>query len=221
MLDRLLELPLEITRLPLGAAVSENHVPILTSKNLATADRVIVYVGQSSQDLGIIAGRIISQESIAAGSAIDFTKSALSARDEPALIITNPGQLVWLRRRQTAVSIQSFQAEVRPTAVSLPYRLDPIKNSIPKNKTIGEHIDYVLSQVINKLARPGVKIQIIAIGDGIAETKKVLDTDWTEYSKRINAFVLGEHCFWAEETKDAAFAEWFSKVLFLSFQPRR
>ena len=134
-----------ITRLPLNAGPSDPHIPILTSSNLATAKRVIVYFGESMQDLGVFAYRTVGQESIASGSALDFIDAVQSEKDsvDTAIVIANLGQLLWHRRGERAVTIASWNALPRKTGVGNPMRIDAVKNHVPGNTSTKEHVKSV------------------------------------------------------------------------------
>ena len=55
------------------------HIPILASKDISTTRRVFLLFGESSQDLGIFAHRIIGMRGgINAGSAVNFIRTVLS-----------------------------------------------------------------------------------------------------------------------------------------------
>ncbi len=72
----MLDIGMEKKLLPLGRAAEEPHIPIWTSPNIATAPRVIVVFGQSNEDLGIFAQRIIGLNGgINAGSTVNFCKA--------------------------------------------------------------------------------------------------------------------------------------------------
>ncbi|OAA60425.1 mitochondrial 40S ribosomal protein mrp2 [Niveomyces insectorum RCEF 264] len=59
VLDRLAALGLEAVRLPRDAHPDEPHVRVLATADLATAARVVVFVGETAQDLGILAHRVV------------------------------------------------------------------------------------------------------------------------------------------------------------------
>jgi hypothetical protein len=212
---------MDITRLPLSASAVDRHVPILTSKNIAFAKRVIVYIGEACQDLGIFALRVVGQDRIASGSAINFVKRAMSARDQPGAIIANPGQLVWYRGGGKAMSMQSFNAIPRSTAVASGLKMDPIKNRIPQNGTEAEHMKCVFEQVVKKLTDPEATIDIIGIGDGAMEVIGYLQTAWPTWAKRIGAIAVGTSYIWPNEFIDPDFRDFFAKVGILLKLPLR
>ena len=84
ILGRLLSSGLHLLALPIGTVPPAPHVPILTTKNLDTCKRCIVYVGQTNQPLGYLSGRLMDSDSIAHGSVIQFTESILKPNSSTA-----------------------------------------------------------------------------------------------------------------------------------------
>ncbi|CAF9933211.1 hypothetical protein IMSHALPRED_009092 [Imshaugia aleurites] len=189
---------LNITRLPLNAGPSDPHVPILTSSNLATANRLIVYFGESMQDLGIFAHRIIGQDSIASGSALDFVHTIQSREDSAntAVIIANLGQLVWYRRGQRAMTIASWNALPRKTGVGNAMRIDAVKNRVPGNGSTKEHVKSVFEDVLGKLAKQDAVIDVIGLGEGAEEAVGYLDQNWEHWERKVKAICVGLGFVW-------------------------
>ena len=211
---------LNITRLPLNASPSDPHIPILTSSNLPTAKRLIVYFGESMQDLGIFAHRIIGQESLPSGSALDFVH-AIQSRDDStdtAIVIANLGQLVWYRRGQRAMTIASWNALPRKTGVGNPMRIDPVNNHVLGNRNIKEHVNSVFEEVLGKLARQDAAIDLIGLGEGAEEAVGYLDQHWKHWASRLTAICVGVGFVWrvGDEIRDEKFMEFWGKVSFLS-----
>ena len=205
---------MHITCLPMGTPANENHVPILTSANLSTAKRVIVYVGESAQDLGIFAYRLIGSDTIASGSAIQFVENVYSvAHDDTAIVIANLGQLIWYRRGKQAMSQQTWHAIPRETAVSQPMRVDSVKNRIPKNRNLAEHVACVFEQVVDKMTNKDAKIQIIGLGDGALELVEFIQHDWPRWKGRVAAIAVGASHVWkTAEITDGDFGRFWAKV---------
>jgi hypothetical protein len=200
---------MDTVRLPLGACVDEPHVPILVSKNISTAKRVIVYIGEACQDLGIFAGRIISKESIAGGSAIDFVNAALGS-GETATVLANPGQLLWYRRGMRALSLQSWHAIPRRNAVRPGLKIGP-QNRIPKNENVAAHVKSVF-EAVAALANQDAKFNAIGIGDGAEEAVDYLQPNWGTWRTRVEAIVVGTGYTWPMEFSDERFQEFWGKV---------
>ena len=56
--SRLEKQGLQKVLLPLGATLTDRHVPIFATPDLKSKSRIVVIFGEPSQDLGVIAGRI-------------------------------------------------------------------------------------------------------------------------------------------------------------------
>jgi hypothetical protein len=201
---------MDITRLPLNTRIDEPHVPILVSKNISTAKRVIVYIGEACQDLGIFAGRIITKETIASGSAIGFVQAAHSASEEVAVVLANPGQLLWYRRGKKAMSLQSWHAIPRRYAVRPGLRIEP-QNYIPGNENVTAHVKSVF-EAVAALAYKDVKVDVIGIGDGAEEAVDYLQANWGMWKARVEAIVVGTGYVWHLEFSDERFEEFWGKV---------
>ncbi|KAL8705933.1 MAG: hypothetical protein Q9201_000988 [Fulgogasparrea decipioides] len=198
--SRLLSSSMNITRLPLGASPSEPHIPIYTSDNISTCKRLIVYIGESWQDLGVLAWRAIGQTSIASGSIIDLVHTIQEAPDNPGILIANPGQLLWYRGGKRAVTMATWMALPRKTGVSLPFEIDEEKNRVPRNRDPTEHIAYVFEEAIPKLARADVAIDVLATGDGATELVEYLKDHWEgKCEKNVQAVTVGCGYLWTGE----------------------
>ena len=168
------------------------------------------------QDLGIFAHRIIGQESIDSGSALDFVHAVQSRRNgaDTAVVIANLGQLVWYRRGQRAMTIASWNALPRKTGVSNPMRIDPVKNHIPGNKNTKEHVKSVFEEVLGKLARQDVVIDLIGLGEGAEEAVGYLDSNWKDWQDKVRAICVGVGYVWrvGDAIQNERFMAFWEKV---------
>ncbi|KAL8839586.1 MAG: hypothetical protein Q9170_001690 [Blastenia crenularia] len=194
--SRLLSSSMNITRVPLGSAPTDAHVPIYTSTDISTCSRLIVYVGESWQDLGVFAWRTIGQESIAAGSVIDFVHTAQKFSDSPGILIANTGQLLWYRGGQRAVTQTTWEALPRSTAVGPPMEIDEVKNRAPGNEDPTKHVEHIFEEVIPKMTKAEVKINVIGMGDGGPDVARYLQTNWKKWEKKVQAVAVGTSFVW-------------------------
>ena len=171
------------------------------------------------QDLGIFAHRIIGQDSIASGSALDFVHTIKSSRDsaDTAVVIANLGQLVWYRRGQRAMTIASWNALPRKTGVGNPMRIDTVKNHIPGNEDTKEHVKSVFEEVLGKLARQDAVIDLIGLGDGAEEAVGYLDQNWNQWERKVRAICVGLGFVWrvSGDIQNEKFMEFWGRVSFL------
>lgn len=176
------------------------------------------------QDLGIFAHRIIGQESIASGSALDFVHAIQSREDgaDTAIVIANLGQLIWYRRGQCAMTIANWNALPRKTGVGNPMRIDAVRNRIPGNGSTKEHIKSVFEEVLGKMARQDAAINVIGLGEGAEEAVGYLDQNWKDWDSKVRAICVGLGFVWraGDDMHDEKFMEFWGKVsLRSSFHP--
>ncbi|KIY01409.1 uncharacterized protein Z520_02961 [Fonsecaea multimorphosa CBS 102226] len=206
--DRLADLGCDTVRLPLGAGESENHVPILVSKEIATKSRVTVFFGARNTEPGILSWRIIGHQGIKHGSLVEFAKALLSvpvletasptststsksaSASVPGLIVANPCQLLWYRGGGRAVSAYEWLCLPRPSAVHEAPRVDSVKNKIPGNGTYGEHVSYMFEKVIPSFVDKEAKLDLIALEYSGSAMLEYLAEHWDSWSGRINGISL-------------------------------
>ena len=171
------------------------------------------------QDLGIFAHRVIGQESIASGSALDFVHAIQSREDSiaTAIVIANLGELVWYRRGQRAMTIASWNTLPRKTGVGNPMRIDPVKNHVQGHENTKEHVASVFEEVLGKVARQDVVIDLIGVGEGAEEAVGYLDRHWKDWASRVRAICVGVGFVWrvGDDMRDEKFMEFWGRVSFL------
>lgn len=184
ILDRLRKLGLETVRLPLGVSESDNHVPILVSKDIESKDRVLLFFGERHLELGVLSWRVIGENGIRYGSLLEFVDALLNAptphsqKSAPGIIVANPAQLLWYRGGSRAVSTAEWLDLPRPKGVDEPLRVDKVKNHIPHNGDYREHVHYIFDRVLPALVGKDAKIDIIGL----------------EYTADAALGYLAEHC---------------------------
>ena len=170
------------------------------------------------QDLGIFAYRIIGQESISAGSALDFTHDIQSSKDggDTAIVMANLGQLLWYRRGQRAVTMASWNGLPRKTGVSGPMRIDPVKNHIPGNEDVKAHVKSVF-EMVGKMARDDAILDVIGLGDGAEEAVEYLDQNWVHWETKVRAICVGMGFVWtvASLINNEQFKDFWGRVWLL------
>ncbi|THC91880.1 hypothetical protein EYZ11_008657 [Aspergillus tanneri] len=218
--SRLRALSLTTLKLPLLSTPGDAHVPILVSSNLSTASRIIVVFGEPSQDLGVWAYRSTNTDGIDIGSAVCFARAVLhpeahnlgannaeasasesestpasgpgSNRSGTALIIANTGQLIWHCGSQRAVTLQTWLALPRASAVDPPLTMTR-RNKIPGNTSWQEHIDCVFDEVLaagSRLIREDATIQVVGLVDGGLGAIRYLASRWETWHTRLSSICL-------------------------------
>ena len=167
------------------------------------------------QDLGVFAYRIIGQESIASGSAINLIQDIQSGKDgaDTAIVIADAGQLLWNRRNERAMTMASWNGLPRKTGVSGPVRIDATRNHIPENEGVKEHVASVFAAV-EKLARDDVVVNIIGIGEGAEEAVEYMDQNWERWEGKVRAVCVGMGFVWSvrDQVSNRRFRDFWSRV---------
>ncbi|POS86346.1 hypothetical protein EPUL_001414, partial [Erysiphe pulchra] len=231
--ERLNNLGLEIIRLPLGAKATERNIPILVSKEIKSKRRVLVIFYDEQQDLGVFSQRILlGKGGINQGSAVNLVNYVQSMRsssltdvdDIPAIILANTGQLRWWRRGKKAVSQMSWNSLPSNSLVDPPYEFDPEKNTVPANRNVAEHVEYVFNHVITELTNPNSKLEIIGVSAGAVEVSVFLDNDenWKKWKPRLSAFASIASYYSPNEITNEDFRKWLidrGRAYFISPEP--
>ncbi|KAH8886790.1 hypothetical protein GQ53DRAFT_844719 [Thozetella sp. PMI_491] len=181
--------------LPLGVAeLSRRHIPIFVSSDLGCKSRVVVIFGQSIQDLGIIAHRIIGgRGGVNKGSMVSIVQaiqkqvSSPSDSNAPGIILANTGQTWWWPEGKRALAPICRHAIPMASAVHWGRRVDISRNSIPKNSSPKEHIQYLFEEVILTFVNSNATIDVIDASD-IVET--YLDSTWDSWEGRVRSLAI-------------------------------
>lgn len=196
VLSRLQKQGMATLRLPLSfSGRIEQHVPIMVSTNLSKASRIIVVFGEPGQDLGIWAYRSIGAGGINAGSAVSMAEHVLhqqSSHEEKtagkrkpssdtALVLANTGQLIWHAAGRKAITMSSWMALSRRSAVDPPPRMTD-RNKIPDNESWQDHVECVFDEILaarGKLVRADAKIDVVGIAEGGLGAARYLRSECT------------------------------------------
>lgn len=211
-MGRLHALGLQTVLLPLGISPNLPHIPILTSPNLASFKRVIFLFYEHTQDLGILAHRVIGGSGgINKGSCVDYVKAIQALPDPPGIVLANSGQLMFNRRRHRAMTQISWLSLPQSSAVGQPPRFDPKKNTVEGNRNTQEHISYVMDVVRPQSCADDAKIDIIAVSDSATEMVCYLNRNIEEYEERLGALALCAPYHSKLDITSNKFAAWLAK----------
>ncbi|KAM0718112.1 hypothetical protein Q7P37_006444 [Cladosporium fusiforme] len=148
------------------------YVTILASdiKDLATKKHVFIFVGDSTQELGILSWKTTETEGgLDKGTAVGLVKEihgTVSASSElPGVIILNPGELLWSPESGKCLSYTGWKNRTRPNAFSETFAITR-HNKVRGHETPQAHVKTFLGSFVHGLVAPDTQIFVIALGDG-------------------------------------------------------
>ncbi|KAI0169810.1 Arb2 domain-containing protein [Hypoxylon sp. FL1284] len=218
--ERLEKLDMKKCLLPIGTKdPSKPHIPIFVTRDLPIKKRIVVIFGETVQDLGMLAHRVIgSAGGVNKGSLVsvvsEIQKQRTSPTDSspPGIILANMGELVWWPEGKRAISSSAFDYTPAKSAAHNG-KLVTEENKVEFNDDAKFHVHYIFDTVIPHFVKDDVKLDIIGVGDGADYVEQYLDLPvvWERLKNRINCLALvgGLHPVW--ELKSEGFANEFLK----------
>ncbi|TGJ84647.1 hypothetical protein E0Z10_g4120 [Xylaria hypoxylon] len=161
------------TYLPCGVnMVSEPNVPIFMSTDVPDKSRVVVIFGETHQDLGVLAQRVLGGPGgIDKGSLVSVVKAVRGSSSAPGVILANMGELIWC-----AAHIGNY--------------VDPELSRVPGNESPAAHVKYFFEHAVPYFMNDTATLDIIGLGDGADVVESYLNCDetWQRIGGRINCF---------------------------------
>lgn len=212
---------MEKIRLPLNAKPTDRHIPIYVSSDIRKKKRVLILFGEHNQDLGILSYRMTGGKGgINQGSVINLVKhvqsmhSSIDDDESPAIVLANLGQLRWWRRGKKAVTQTTWYTLPSKSLADPPYEFDPELNTVPENRDLAQHIEYVFNHVITELTLPDAKLDIIGVSTGAFQTCVFLEKqeNWCKWKSRLSVIALIAGYYSPEGSKNEEFKSWLANV---------
>lgn len=213
--SRLQDLGMAKLRLPLETPPSSPHVPVFVSSNLKKAYRIIVIFGEAAQDLGILAHRVLGGPGgVNKGSMVSVVRAIQAQMPKTGIIIANPGQLWWWPEGQRGLTPTLRFAIPMKSAVHLGREYDASMNAIPGNETVRRHVRSVFEEVVGKLCRRDVELDVIAMTDVADEVERFLDDEnnWKIWGGRMGSLALLGNLYSVDEMKCQGFQDFLKDV---------
>ncbi|KAI1114199.1 hypothetical protein F5Y14DRAFT_193665 [Nemania sp. NC0429] len=173
------------------------RVPIFVSDGIAEKSRVVIIFGETTQDLGVLAHRVLGgRGGINKGSLVSVVK-ALSQQQcspsdpsAPGIILANMGELIWWPEGERTLCTRSFDATPMPSAAHLGNYIDARVNRVPGHETPKAHVQRIFEDVVPMFANETAGFDIVGLGDGadIIESYFNCDATWERVGRRINCF---------------------------------
>jgi len=168
--------------------VDRPSMPIFATelKELKKAKRVVVVVGQLSEDLGIWNWKSTRGETgIEAGTVVGFVKDLLARsfagevneNGNTAFIMPNPGQLLFSYRHNRAMTLDSWAALPRPSALHMAPLIDEKMNRVEGSETAEKHLMFVFEKIVANEAfvSKNAEVFLIGLNDGADQVLKMLE----------------------------------------------
>ncbi|KAI1749270.1 Arb2 domain-containing protein [Xylaria castorea] len=182
---------------------SDPSVPIFVSADLAKKSRVVIIFGETHQDLGVLAHRVLGGKGgIEKGSLVSVVKALLQQRcsptdaTAPGIILANMGELVWWPEGGRTLSKFAFDWAPMRSAAHVGNYVDPKVNRVPENENFGAHVKYIFEKVVPDFVNSTAGLEIIGLGDGadVVETYLNNSATWERVAGRITCFAsVGGH----------------------------
>ncbi|KAK6072666.1 Arb2 domain-containing protein [Seiridium cupressi] len=216
---RLESFGLKKTLLPLGTTfIDEPNVPIFVSSTIKARSRVVIIIGETYQDLGIIAHRVLGGPGgVNKGSMASVVGTLLcqpsspTDHSQPGFILANTGQYIWHPSLKRCTTIVGSEGTPMPSAVhaGIKWYGKVGKDRVKGSENTKEHIKTIFESVVPAYVNGDASIDIIAVGDGADALVQYLDWSetWKKLTGRINclAIIGGYHD--VEELKCDAFRQ--------------
>jgi hypothetical protein len=220
---RLEALDLVRLALPLGttptvaAAADKPHVPIYVSADLAQKKRVVVIFGESEQELGVIAHRVVGgRGGVDKGSMVGIVKAlqgqgevqgqrqghrnkSSSSPDQdhgddnsPGIILANTGELWWWPEGRRGLTARQSHAVPMRSCVHWGRFYDAAANAVPGNASVDQHVASVFEGVLDNpdLVGPGAEVQVVGVTDGAVAAEAYLDRNWGRWAGRVGCLAM-------------------------------
>ncbi|KAL7934196.1 hypothetical protein V8C35DRAFT_321946 [Trichoderma chlorosporum] len=218
--ERLEQEGLQKLLLPLGTSTTEPHMPIFVAPKLETKSRIVVIFGESTQELGLVAGRVANGAGgINEGSMVSVVRALAAQRSSPddasppGIVLANMGQTYFWPQGKRAITVLASSSLPLPSLLHKGVRHVPALNDIPGNENPMQHVKYIFGEVLASLAGSEALVDIIAIGDSCEIVEKFLDgkETWDIWGKRLSSLILLGPVCEAEGLTNQQFKDFMAK----------
>ncbi|KAI1351342.1 hypothetical protein F5Y01DRAFT_304814 [Xylaria sp. FL0043] len=211
VLERLKAFGLLKLSLPLGVTPSPHpnvpNIPIFITSKLRVNSRVVIIFGETHQDLGVLAHRVLGGPGgVDKGSLVSVVRALLEKQSSPTdpsppgIILANMGELIWWPGGLRTLNRFAFDAAPMRSAAHVGNYVDPKLNHVHENETPLAHVKYIFENVVPAIVNSNAGLDIIGLGDGadVVESYLNSDTTWELIGDRINclASVGGQFPSW-------------------------
>ena len=210
--------------IPLDTPLADPHIPIFITSNLSSKRRVVVVFGGSTQDLGVIAGRVVNGPGGVSQGSMVFLVQALSAQvlseedqSTPGIVIANTGQTYWWPEGDRPLTITSSGEIPLSSLASAGRRMIPQLNQVRGNESSEKHVEHMLGTALPILLNKEAKLEIIAVGDSCDAVQQYFDIkeNWDIWKGRLSGMVLAGTVYDTTDLVNNELKEFLAKVSLL------
>jgi len=159
-------------------------------KELKKAKRVVVVVGKLTEDLGIWDWKSTRGEpGLEAGTVVGFVKDMMARsfpsvgevdeteKETTAFIMPNPGQLLYSYKHNRAMTLDSWSALPRPSALHMAPLIDEKMNRIEGSEAAEKHLTHVFEKIVANEAfvSKDAEVFLLGLNDGADQLVKMLE----------------------------------------------
>ncbi|CAJ0548803.1 Ff.00g024160.m01.CDS01 [Fusarium sp. VM40] len=197
---------------------NEKHCPIFFNPNIVKTARIVIVIGEPSQDLGFLAGRIVNGPGgVARGSMISVVQAlakqtaARGDSEPPCVILANVGQRYWWPEQKRSLTIEAAGDVPLPSMVHTGRRYVKELNEIPGSETPLAHVKTIFDKVLE--ANKSANIDIVAIGQSCEVVLQLFEEEqsWTQWGHRLGGMLLMGTVFPADGLTNVEFKDFLAK----------
>ncbi|KAF4447846.1 mitochondrial 40s ribosomal protein mrp2 [Fusarium austroafricanum] len=197
---------------------NKKQTPIFLTPNIAKTARIVIVLGEHTQNLGWIAGRIMNGSGgITKGSMVSVVQALATqtaSPDDPGppcIILANMGQRYWWPEEERALTIEAAGDIPLPSMVHTGRRIIKELNEIPGSETPLAHMATVFNKVLEE--NKSAKVDIIAIGQSCEVALEFFENEknWSQWGHRLGGMLFMGTVFPADGLTNAEFKEFLAK----------
>lgn len=172
-------------------------MPVFVSDSIEKKSRVVIIFGETHQDLGVLAHRVLGGKGgIDKGSLVSVVKALLRQQcspvdpSAPGIILANMGELIWWPEGERTLNRFAFDATPMRSAAHLGNYIDARVNHVPGHESPAAHVKRIFEDVVPELVNETAGIDVIGLGDGadVVESYFNCDVTWECVGHLINCF---------------------------------
>ena len=188
---------------------------------MASVSRVVLIFGETFQDFGVVAHRVIGGPGgVDKGSMVSFVRAFLDeGQGRVGVILANMGQLLWWAEGDPPRPL------TRSALAGAPMRSAvhdfPSGAAIPNHGSTSEHVRAIFEEVVPALVPTTAALDIVAVGDAADVVEAYLDHEdvWGRLRSRLGCFANVGGYFPVWELKCDGFKQFLRNVSFLCQDP--